>query len=418
MPIDSNTWRQEANIKAAQAMIKAEPEWVDIQPAGEAIPGMREDLILHSGPPITWDRMLDGQQGAVICAALFEGLADSVADAEERFADGDIDLDPAHDHHATGPGSGAISASMPVFVVRDARTGVEGYCTIAELLMVFGCYDEDAVAGIERLRDDIGPALEQAIDDLGSLPIKPLLAKSLLMGDEGHDRTTAGSHLLASQVGPAMLDAGVDRERVAGFFEYIGETELFFFTYLNMAASKAVTRAAEGFEHSSVVTVLAGNGIEYGIKVSGLDEEEWFTGPAPILRGEFFGEYTQADAAPEQGDSVVTETAGLGGFSLPASPAHVRDAGGTMEQAEQAAAEMQEITVLENPTLQIPNLDFQGAPTGVDLHAVVEEEITPFHAAGLGHKNRGEGFIGLGLGYAPMVPFAKAYQAFEEEYGT
>ena len=416
MTEQTNVLREEANLNTAQAMINSEPIWVDVKPAIEVVPNMKEDLILHSGPPITWDRMLDGQKGAILCAAQFEGLAESPEEAEELLAEGEIDLGSAHDHHATGPGSGAISADMPVFVVRDAQTGKKAYCTIAELLMVFGCYDEDAVAGIERLRDDIGPLLKQAVDELGGVPVRPILAKSLMMGDEGHDRTTAGSHLLSTQIAPTLLRADVEQERIAQFFEYIPQTELFFFTFLNMAASKAVTRAAEDIEHSSVVTVLAGNGVEYGIKVSGL-EDEWFVGPAPILSGEFFGEYTQADAAPEQGDSIVTETAGLGGFSLPASPAHIQASGGTMEEAKRAAQEMRQITVLENPELPIPNLDSKGAPTGVDIHEVVDQDITPFHAAGIGHKQRGEGFIGLGLGYAPAVPFKKAYYAYEERYG-
>lgn len=406
---------EEANLRAAQAMIEADPVWVDVKPAIEVIPDMREDLVLHSGPPIEWDNMLDGQKGAVICAALFEEFADTPEEAEERLAAGDIDLGSAHDHDATGPGSGPISATMPVFVVRDEAMDLEAYCTIAELLMVFGCFDDDAVAGVRRLRDEIGPMLKDAVTELGGIPVKPIASKSLMMGDEGHDRTTAGSNLLATKLAPGLLRAGVDRDQIAEFFEYIPATELFFFTFLNMAASKVVTKAAEDVECSSVVTVMAGNGVEYGIKVSGLGDE-WFTGPAPILPGEFFGEYTQADAAPEQGDSIVTETAGLGGFSLPASPAHVRASGGTMEQAQQAADGMQEITILENPTFEIPNRDFQGAPTGVDVRRVVESGITPFHAAGLGHKRRGEGFIGLGLGHAPMVPFRKAQQAFEERY--
>ncbi|WP_311171683.1 DUF1116 domain-containing protein [Halobellus ordinarius] len=412
---DSATQVDEANLNAAQAMVSAEPVWTDIRPAIDAIPDMREDLVLHSGPPIPWDRMLDAQKGAVICAAQYEGLADSPEEAEEQFAAGEIDLAPAHDHQATGPGSGAISANMPVFVVEDRVSGNEGYCTIAELLMVFGCYEDDAVASIEHLRDTIGPVLKEAVDRADGIPVKPLLAKSLLMGDEGHDRTTAGSNLLSVQIAPDLVNSDIDQEKLAQFFEYIPQTELFFFTFLNMAASKAVTRAAEDITHSSVVTVMAGNGIEYGIKVSGLGDE-WFTGPAPILKGSFFGEYTQADAAPEQGDSIVTETAGLGGFSLPASPAHIDACGETMERAQEEAKRMQEITVLENLTLDVPNTDSDGAPTGVDIRSVVETGITPFHAAGLGHKDRGEGFIGLGTGRAPKVPFTKAAQAFKSKY--
>jgi len=409
--------REEANQQAANAMIHSEPVWVDVKPAIDVIPDMREDLILHAGPPITWDRMIDGQKGAMLCAAQFEGLADTPEEAEEMFAAGDIKLGAAHDHNAVGPGSGATSANMPVFVVRDERTGKEGYCTIAEMLMVFGCYGEDAVNGIHRLQDEIAPMLKAAVDELDGLPVKPLLAKSLFMGDEGHDRTTAGSNLLGVELAPALLRAGKEQEQVAQFFEYVSETDLLFFTFLNMAAAKAMSRAAEDIEHSSVATVLAPNGVEFGIKVSGLDDE-WFTAPAPHLDGNFFGDYTQADASPAQGDSIVTDAVGLGGFSLPASPAHVRDVGGTMEQATRVADEMQEITVAENLELEIPNLDFRGTPTGVDIHEVIETGVTPFHASGLGHKERGEGFIGFGIGHAPLLPFLKAREAYVERYDT
>lgn len=405
---------EEANQRAAQAMINAQPIWVDVRPAFEVIPGMTQDLVLHSGPPVTWDWMLDGQKGAIIGALLFEGLASSEEDAEHKLARGEIHLGSAHDHQATGPGSGAISAHMPVFVVRDASSGREAYCTIAELNLVFGRYDQQAVEGIRYLRDELGPILQTVVRQLGGVEIKPLVKKALLMGDETHDRSEAATNVLALHLAPALVRSGLEPERVARTFEYMQTTELFFFTFLNMAACKVITQAAEGIEGSSVVTVLAGNGTDYGIKVAGLGNR-WFTGPAPVITGgTFFEGFTQQDAAPEQGDSIVIETAGLGGFSLAASPAHARAAGATLQDAVRYTQEMWQITVTRNAEFEIPYLDFAGAPTGVDVLKVVRTGIPPIHAAGIGHKKRGQGFIGLGMGYAPMEPFQKVAEEFEQ----
>ena len=58
----------QANQEAVQRMLAARPRLVDVRPAREAIPGMHSHLVLHAGPPITWERMSGPLRGAVIGA--------------------------------------------------------------------------------------------------------------------------------------------------------------------------------------------------------------------------------------------------------------------------------------------------------------------------------------------------------------
>src|SRR5581483_5850434 len=48
---------EQANQQAVQRMMAARPRMIDMQPAHAVIPGMHQHLILHAGPPITWERM-------------------------------------------------------------------------------------------------------------------------------------------------------------------------------------------------------------------------------------------------------------------------------------------------------------------------------------------------------------------------
>ena len=105
-----------------------------------------------------------------------------------------------------------------------------------------------------------------------------------------------------------------------------------FFLNLSMAACKAMLDAARGVAGSSMVTAMARNGVEFGIQVSGTGDR-WFTAPAPLVDGLYFPGYSIADAAPDLGDSAITETAGLGGFAMAAAPAIVNFVGGTPDDA-------------------------------------------------------------------------------------
>jgi hypothetical protein len=174
-----------------------------------------------------------------------------------------------------------------------------------------------------------------------------------------------------------------------------------------MAAAKAMTGAAAGVEGSSMVTAMARNGVEFGIRVSGTGDT-WFTAPAPLVDGLYFPGYSIADAAPDLGDSAITETAGLGGFAMAAAPAIVNFVGGTPEDAIANTAEMGVITIGRNGGLTLPAMGFAGTPSGIDVRKVVDTGIAPVINTGIAHRDAGIGQIGAGITRAPLECFAKA----------
>jgi hypothetical protein len=127
--------------------------------------------------------------------------------------------------------------------------------------------------------------------------------------------------------------------------------------------------------------------------------------------------FSAKDAAPDIGDSVITETAGIGGFAMAAAPAIVKFVGGAPKDALHVTRQMYEITIVENDTYQIPFLDFRGTPTAIDLIKVVETGILPAINTGIAHKDPGIGMVGAGLVRPPESCFHEAFEAFAEKYG-
>jgi hypothetical protein len=182
-----------------------------------------------------------------------------------------------------------------------------------------------------------------------------------------------------------------------------------------MAACKAMADAAHNIEGSTLVSTMARNGTDFGIRVSGLGGR-WFTAPCETPKGLWFPGFTAADANPDIGDSTITETAGIGGFAMAAAPAIVTFVGSTPKDATNATLEMYEITAAEHKYFTIPALDFRGTPTGVDIRKVVEKGIQPRVNTGIAHKQAGVGQVGAGLVRPPMKIFEDALVAFAEKY--
>ena len=130
---------------------------------------------------------------------------------------------------------------------------------------------------------------------------------------------------------------------------------------------------------------MARNGVDFGIKVSGLGDR-WFVAEANYPEGLYFPGYSQEDAARDIGDSSITETFGMGGFSLAAAPAIVQLVGGTVADGITTTNEMYEITDAENDLLKLPTLDFRGSPTGIDVLKVLKTGIRPTITTGMAHK--------------------------------
>ena len=66
---------EDANKKAIDKVLNSKPLLIDVKPAIEVIPGMKQNMILHAGPPIEWQKMCGPMKGAIIGTLIFEGLA-------------------------------------------------------------------------------------------------------------------------------------------------------------------------------------------------------------------------------------------------------------------------------------------------------------------------------------------------------
>jgi hypothetical protein len=409
---------EEANQEALSRIQKAKPELIDISIAGEAVPGMKRNLILHSGPPVAWEKMCGPMKGAVIGGLILEGLARNKEEAEALAASGDVLFEPCHHHSTVGPMAGVVTWSMPVWVVENKAFGNRAYCTLNEGLgkvLRYGAFSEEVLARLHWMAEDLAPALRKTLLGHGPIDMKSLIAQALQMGDEGHNRNRAGTSLFIREIAPELVMLEESREKIAKILAFIHGNDHFFLN-LSMPSCKCTVDAAAFVEGSSLVTTMARNGTDFGIRVSGLGDQ-WFTGPAGIVEGLYLPGFSAKDAARDIGDSVITETAGIGGFAMAAAPAIVKFVGGSASDAIRYTRQMYEITVAENDAYRIPSLDFRGTPTGIDLLKVVETGIFPVINTGIAHKHPGIGMVGAGLVRPPGNCFYDALEAFAKRYG-
>ena len=404
-----------ANIETVRRINAADPVLVDIAPAGEVIPGLEDRMILHSGPPIDWHHMCGAQRGAMIGVVLFEGWAKNGEEALKLLESGAIKIEPNHHHHAVGPMAGTISSSMPVWVVENKAFGNRAFCRQVEGRQQFGDYSDAALQGLRLWRDIWAPSLRKGLLQKGGLPLKPIIAKALQMGDELHNRSMAASSLFANAMTAPMIEGGVTKDHLVGTINYITNHELIFLG-LSMASGKASADPAMGIEYSTVVVTMARNGTEFGIRVSGLGDE-WFTASSPKVNGLYLPGYTENDAGADMGDSAITETVGWGGFVLCGATGILSLVGGTPEEAMGYNREMRQITVSTSPNYRMPVLGFQGAPVGIDIRKVVQTGIAPIIDTAIANKNPGHSIIGAGMVRAPMECFKKALLSFGRKYG-
>jgi hypothetical protein len=261
----------------------------------------------------------------------------------------------------------------------------------------------------------LGPTIKSALEAMGGIDVRAILSKALHMGDDGHNRLDAASVLWTTQLAPFIAKTAKDTQTAFDVIKFLGENAL---SILNpvMAGCKTMTAAGHNVEGSTIVTIMARNGTDWGIKVSGLGDK-WFTAPAPMVKALYFPGFSEKDACPDIGDSVITETAGIGGFAMATAPALVTFIGGVPRDAINTTLDMYEITFAEHKQFTIPFLDFRGTPTGVDLRKVVEKQITPRVNTGVAHKDPGVGQVGAGVVSAPMKCFEDALIAYADKYG-
>jgi hypothetical protein len=404
---------EEANKIATERILKSRPLLVDIKPAIKVMDNMKMNSIFHAGPPIEWKRMCGPMKGAIVGTMIYEGYAESWTQAVKMIERGEIEFSPNHDHDAVGPMAGVISPSMPVLVVKNETYGNVCYGRFVENKVQFGLFDGDAVETLKFWSETLASGLARAIRKSKGVDLKTIMAKALHMGDELHNRPAAGTLLFASVIIPHLIEA-VDRDDLVKITKYFSENEIFFLC-MSMAACKATMNAAREIEYSTLVTAMARNGTDFGIKVSALGNN-WFVGPASMIEGVYFPGYGPDDANLDMGDSAITETAGIGGFALADSPAILSLIGGSAEDAIKYTKQMRDITMTLNDTFSLPILDFQGTATGIDLRKVLRTGVLPVIDTAIAHKEPGIGMIGAGLVRPPIDAFKKALHAYGVKY--
>ncbi|MCF6736604.1 DUF1116 domain-containing protein [Blastococcus sp. KM273129] len=415
--------RAAANRTAVERLMAAGSVLVDVRPAREVI-GLTGRTLLHSGPPLEWENASGPMRGALVGACLFEGWAADVEEAEILLATGAVTLDPCHHHRTVGPMAGVTSPSMWMWCLEDPVTGGQAFCNLNEGLgkvLRMGAFNEEVQARLRWMRDVLGPVLSKAVRgsiDAGNDPldVKAVLAQMLQMGDEAHNRNRAGSLMALRELSPAIVASGAPSSDIADVLRFIGGNEHFFLN-LGMPTAKLALDAARGIPGSTMLTVMSRNGTEFGIQTSGTGDR-WFTGPANTPVGLFLGDYGPDDANPDIGDSAIMETYGIGGFAMAAAPAIVRFVGGTVPDALATTERMYQLTLAENPAMQIPIMGFRGSPTGIDVLKVARTGWLPQINTGMAGRVAGTGQVGAGLVQPPQQCFEQALAALAEEART
>ena len=407
-----------ANKIAIDRMKSADPVLVDIQLAKDVIEGLDQKTFLHAGPPIEFKDMCPPMQGAVYCAILNERLADNIEDAKKLAESGEIKYRPCHEFGVVGPMTGLTTYSMPVWVVEDKETKQRAYANISEgqgVGLRFGEYTQKTLDKLDWIKDVFMPVFQRILKEDGPIDLAPIMAQGLAMGDELHMRNIATTSLILKRLAPSIAKFGGEYTKDILNFIAVGNDQ--FFLNLAMASNKLAADMADGVEGATIVTAIARNGVEVGIRISGL-KGRWFTAKAPMIQGLFFPGYTEENANPDLGDSAIMEVGGFGGCAMIASPAITKFLGqDSVDIAHKTTHDSYKIAVSENSKYQIPIYNFKGIPLGIDAIKVVETGITPVLNTAIANNEAGKGMVGAGMSIVPLKPFEEALLALGEELG-
>lgn len=400
------------NQAVVERLFAAQPLLTGMALAKDVIPEMHPNLVLHAGPPIRWDNMVPAMRAAVLGALVYEGRAATLIDAQKLVESGAISFAPGHDHNAAGAMTGIITASMPVFIVEEKKSGLQAYVTVNEGLgkvLRFGANGPDVIERLRWIRDEFYPLLGEALALAGPMDLKKMVAEALRRGDEVHNRNKSATTQFFKEITPSLLATGAPHKKLEAALRFIANNDHFFLS-LSIAHAKATSLYVEELGVGSTVTVMAGNGVEVGIRVGQLGKE-WFTAPARTGDIKLFAGYTMDDATPTMGDSYITESIGLGAFALAAAPAIASFIGGSVQDLLARSEAMRQISLAEHPDFVIPALDFRGVPCPIDVCKVTETGVAPLINTGIASNKPGVGQIGAGIQQIPLECFHKAAAA-------
>jgi hypothetical protein len=356
---------------------------------------------------------------------LFEDWATDEEDAENQLRNGDVRFIPCHHVGAVGPMGGITTKNFPMVLVEneadESEEGSRGLSIMNEGIgevLRFGANSKNVINRLKWMRDVLGPVLGKAVRSFDEgMNLNVMIARSIGMGDEFHQRNIAASLVFLKEITPAIVAledvSGQDKEEV---IQFLADTDQFFLN-LAMASGKAIVEYARKIKEGTIVTTMARNGENFGVRIAETGDE-WYTAPVNTPDGLYFTGYSTEDANPDIGDSSITETVGLGGMAMIAAPGVTRFIGlSGLDDARRISEEMEKITVSNNSTWAIPNWDFKGAVAGIDIRKVVETGITPIINTGMAHKEAGVGQVGAGTVRASLGSFEAALVAYAKAVG-
>ena len=123
----NSTKESTANAEAFRRLVESRPILTGMARAGEVIPGMKPNTVLHSGPEIEFAAMRGAHRQGIVGALLFEGIARDEKEAVGMIEAGEIDIRAANDFNSGAPGSGITSSSMAVLVVEEKTSGIRAF---------------------------------------------------------------------------------------------------------------------------------------------------------------------------------------------------------------------------------------------------------------------------------------------------
>ena len=412
----------EVNERICQRFKESQPQLVDVVVAKDVIPELNREkkTLLHAGPPITWENMQGPMRGSCIGAALFEGWAETEEEAVKMLEAGEVEFIPCHHCHAVGPMGGITSANMAVLKIVNLADGTTAYCTMNEgigKVLRFGAYSQEVVDRLHWMADELGPVLSKALKlSDGGINLNVLIARAITQGDEFHQRNMAATLNFLKEVAPLIVKTDAPEDAKERVIQFLADTDQFFLNIM-MAMGKSIVDYVRKDEEGCVVSTMTRNGYEFGVRVTGLGDQ-WFTAPVNTPIGLYFTGFTAEDGCPDNGDSAICETVGVGGMAMVAAPGVTRFVGaGGFEDALNISNEMEKICVEHNPNWSIPTWDFKGTCLGIDIRKVVATGITPLINTGIAHKNAGVGQVGAGTVNPPIECFTKALLAYAQKLG-
>jgi hypothetical protein len=405
-----------ANAEVLRRLDEGTPLLTGVTTVAEAVPGLDGPdgpggrggrTLLHCGPAIGYAQAPDPLRRSMRAAAVAEGWADSLEQADGLLAREDITLAPANAHRVVVPMATALGASAPLYEVRNDAGNTTAYAPISQgpgEVAWFGCASEASIARLVFLRDVAAPVIGRILARTGPLDVLSLAAQAVVMGDDVHVRTQAATNLLIREWLPHLTELG-GPDGVA-FARFLAGNHLFFLT-LAMAAARSLTEYAAQIRDASIVTTMARNGTTFGIRLAG--DDEWFvTGAPEVDHALYYPGQGPATSARDIGDSAVLELTGLGAAAAAGSPAVAQLLGGPLREAARLTERLAAVCAGRSSRFKLPALDNAGTPLGVDVRKVVELGITPAVTTGILHVSAGTGQVGAGVAEAPPACFADA----------